>query len=76
MSGATGLATRSSAPHACPHRTAPDIEAQMEGLLPPGGMGLFVIKSLVDEAEFVEPDLGMGNQFHMVIHLQPGEQKQ
>ena len=28
-SGATGLATRSSAPHACPHRTAADIEAQI-----------------------------------------------
>ena len=54
---------------------APDMEAQLEGLLPPGGMGLFVIKSLVDEAEFVAPDLGVGNQFHMVIHLQPGENK-
>jgi serine/threonine-protein kinase RsbW len=50
--------------------TAPDLEAQFEGRLPPGGMGLFVIKSLVDEAEFVEPDLGVGNQFRMVIHLQ------
>lgn len=49
---------------------APDLEAQFEGRLPPGGMGLFVIKSLVDEAEFVEPDLGVGNQFRMVIHLQ------
>jgi serine/threonine-protein kinase RsbW len=55
---------------------APDMEAQMEGLLPPGGMGLFVIKALVDEAEFVEPDLGTGTQFRMVIHLQqPGEQQ-
>ncbi len=50
--------------------SAPDLEAQFEGRLPPGGMGLFVIKSLVDEAEFVEPDLGVGNQFRMVIHLQ------
>ena len=49
---------------------APDLEAQFEGRLPPGGMGLFVIKSLVDEADFVEPDLGVGNQFRMVIHLQ------
>jgi serine/threonine-protein kinase RsbW len=49
---------------------APDLEAQFAGLLPAGGMGLFVIKSLVDEAEFVPPDLGIGNQFRMVIHLQ------
>jgi serine/threonine-protein kinase RsbW len=48
----------------------PDLEAQFEGRLPPGGMGLFLIKALVDEAEFVEPDLGVGNQFRMVIHLQ------
>ncbi|MDZ4767958.1 MAG: ATP-binding protein [Chloroflexota bacterium] len=53
---------------------APDMQAQIDGLIPPGGMGLFVIKSLVDEAEFVEPDLGTGNQFRMVIHLQqPGQ---
>lgn len=52
---------------------APDLEAQVEGLQAPGGMGLFVIKALVDEAEWVEPDLGGGNQFRMVIHLQPGE---
>ena len=55
--------------------SAPDMEAQLEGLLPPGGMGLFVIKALVDEADFVEPDLGVGTQFRMVIHLQSeGEQ--
>ncbi len=50
--------------------TAPDMAAQIDGTLPPGGMGLFVIKSLVDEAEFVPPNLGTGNQFRMVIHLQ------
>ena len=50
---------------------APDLEAQLAGLAEPGGMGLFVIKALVDEADFVEPDLGPGNQFRMVIHLQP-----
>ena len=50
---------------------APDLEAQIAGLAEPGGMGLFVIKALVDEADFVEPDLGTGNQFRMVIHLQP-----
>lgn len=50
---------------------APDIEAQIDGLEAPGGMGLFVIKALVDEAEFVPPDLGFGNQFRMVIHVNP-----
>lgn len=54
---------------------APDLEAQFEGLMAPGGMGLFVIKALVDEADFVEPDLGPGNQFRMVIHLQTEESK-
>jgi serine/threonine-protein kinase RsbW len=53
------------------HVEPPDLEAQLAGLAEPGGMGLFVIKALVDEAEFVEPDLGTGNQFRMVIHLQP-----
>jgi serine/threonine-protein kinase RsbW len=56
--------------------TVPDLEAQVDGLVPPGGMGLFVIKALVDEAEFVEPDLGHGTQFRMVIHVQPKEQDQ
>jgi len=56
--------------------SAPDLEAQVNGLLPPGGMGLFVIKSLVDEAEFVPPDLGTGSQFRMVIHLQQEEKDQ
>jgi serine/threonine-protein kinase RsbW len=51
----------------------PDLEAQIAGLAEPGGMGLFVIKSLVDEADFVEPDLGRGTQFRMVVHLQPKE---
>lgn len=52
---------------------APDLEAQIAGFEAPGGMGLFVIKALVDEADFVEPELGFGNQFRMVIHLQPKE---
>ena len=51
----------------------PDMEAQMAGLAPPGGMGLFVIKALVDEADFVEPEAGHGTQFRMVIHLHPKE---
>jgi serine/threonine-protein kinase RsbW len=57
--------------------TAPDIEAQMAGLAEPGGMGLFVIKALVDEADFVEPDLGKGSKFRMVVHLQrPDSEKE
>ncbi|GEM_PF-2488473 len=39
-------------------------------------MGLFVIKALVDEADFVEPELGHGTQFRMVIHVQPKEHDQ
>jgi serine/threonine-protein kinase RsbW len=54
---------------------APDLEAQLAGLEAPGGMGLFVIKALVDEADFVEPDVGTGTQFRMVIHLQPETQR-
>ncbi len=52
---------------------APDLEAQFAGFEAPGGMGLFVIKALVDEADFVEPELGFGSQFRMVIHLEPKE---
>jgi serine/threonine-protein kinase RsbW len=56
--------------------TEPDIEAQIDGSAPAGGMGLFVIKALVDEADFVPPDLGRGTQFRMVIHVQPkGEEE-
>jgi serine/threonine-protein kinase RsbW len=56
--------------------TAPDIEAQMAGLAKPGGMGLFVIKALVDEADFVEPDLGTGSQFRMVVHFEHHEKNE
>lgn len=49
----------------------PDIEKQVAGLQTPGGLGLFVIKHLVDEAGFVEPEGDAGNRFRMVIHLQP-----
>jgi hypothetical protein len=54
----------------------PDVGAQIDGLATPGGMGLFVIKALVDEADFIEPDLGVGTQFRMVIHVQrPSEEE-
>ena len=54
----------------------PDLEAQFAGLQAPGGMGLFVIKALVDEADFVEPDFGTGSQFRMVVHLQTPDETQ
>jgi serine/threonine-protein kinase RsbW len=53
------------------HVSPPDLEAQIAGLIEPGGMGLFVIKALVDEADFVEPELGTGTKFRMVVHLEP-----
>lgn len=49
----------------------PDIGKQIAGLQKPGGLGLFLIQHLVDEAEFVEPEAGQGNQFRMVIYLEP-----
>jgi serine/threonine-protein kinase RsbW len=55
--------------------TTPDLAAQIDGLMTPGGMGLFVIKALVDEAEFVKPNLGNGNEFQMVVHLQSKDKK-
>ena len=54
---------------------APDIEKQIAGLQAPGGLGLFVIQHLVDEAEFVEPEAGTGNQFRMVIYLEPQKEE-
>lgn len=51
----------------------PDIGAQIDGDQPVGGLGLFVIKALVDEAEFIPPNLGKGTQFRMVIHLEKKE---
>ncbi len=56
--------------------TAPDFDAQLANGQEIGGMGLFLIKSLVDQAEFVEPEIQGGNQFRMLIHLQTGEHSQ
>ena len=59
-----------------PHEVeAPDLAAQIAGTAPAGGMGLFVIKALVDEADFVEPDIGTGTQFRMVIYVEPREDR-
>ncbi len=46
----------------------PDISGMVEGKTRLGGMGLFIIRELVDEAGFVEGDDEEGNQFRMVIY--------
>ena len=47
----------------------PDIKGMVKGEQRLGGMGLYIIKELVDEAGFVEPeDEDDGNQFRMVIY--------
>jgi serine/threonine-protein kinase RsbW len=46
----------------------PDIDGMVEGTARLGGMGLYIIRELVDEAEFVEDDEDGGNQFRMVIY--------
>lgn len=52
------------------HFLEPDIQRKMAGREGLRQMGMYVIQRLVDEAGFVEPELGGGNQFRMVIHLQ------
>jgi len=47
----------------------PDITRMVTGQDPLGHMGIYVIRHLVDEAGFVEPQTGSGNQFRMVMHL-------
>ena len=47
---------------------APDIQAQIEGRSPTGGLGLWLIRQMVDEAYFVEDDESGGNQFRMIIY--------
>jgi len=46
----------------------PDIQAQVEGRSPTGGLGLWLIRQMVDEAYFVEDDESGGNQFRMIIY--------
>jgi serine/threonine-protein kinase RsbW len=52
------------------HFPEPDIRRKIAGQETLRQMGIYVIQNLVDEAGFVEPALGGGNQFRMVIHLQ------
>ena len=51
----------------------PDIEAMMQGKRKFGGMGLYIIQELMDEAEFIPADDEAGNQFHMVIYRMKDE---
>ena len=47
----------------------PDINGMVQGTERLGGMGLYIIRELVDEAGFVESgDADEGNQFRMVIY--------
>lgn len=49
--------------------TVPDINGMVEGKHRLGGMGLYIIRELVDEAGFINAsDDSEGNQFHMVIY--------
>lgn len=50
-----------------PHR--PDIDRKMQGEEPPRGMGMFLIESLVDEAEWVPGTDGASSYVRLVIRL-------
>jgi len=47
----------------------PDINLKVMGQEALRQMGLYVIQRLVDEAGFIEPESGDGNQFRMVVYL-------
>lgn len=52
----------------------PDIDRKMHGEEEPRGMGMFLIQALVDEVEYGrEP---AGSYARLVIHLNPGDDKQ
>ncbi len=54
----------------------PDIKGMVEEKKRLGGMGLYIIRMLVDEAEFIEPnDDDEGNQFRMVIYRIPSDEE-
>ena len=52
---------------------APDIRAQVEGRNPKGGLGLWLIRQMVDEAYFVEDEESGGSQFRMIIYRMADE---
>src|ERR1700684_528570 len=47
----------------------PDIDRKMHGEEEPRGMGMFLIQSLVDEAEWVKGSPGKGSYVRLVIRL-------
>jgi serine/threonine-protein kinase RsbW len=47
----------------------PDIDRKMHGEEDPRGMGMFLIQSLVDEAEWVKESPGKGSYVRLVIRL-------
>ena len=47
----------------------PDIDRKMHGEEDPRGMGMFLIQSLVDEAEWVKGSPGKGSYVRLVIKL-------
>jgi serine/threonine-protein kinase RsbW len=47
----------------------PDIDRKMHGEEDPRGMGMFLIQSLVDEAEWVKGTPGKGSYVRLVIRL-------
>ena len=51
----------------------PNIERKMSGEEDPRGMGMFLIQSLVDEAEWVSDKLG-GSYARLAIHLDRGKE--
>ncbi|MBI3968741.1 MAG: ATP-binding protein [Chloroflexi bacterium] len=50
-----------------PPASAPSLDEQLAGRLPPRGWGTFLIRSLVDEVEFTSTEAG--NAVRMVVHL-------
>ena len=49
--------------------SAPDIDRKMHGEEPPRGMGMFLIRALVDEVEWVPASESVGSYVRLVIHL-------
>jgi serine/threonine-protein kinase RsbW len=47
----------------------PDIDRKVHGEEDPRGMGMFLIQSLVDEAEWVKASKGRGSYVRLVIRL-------
>jgi serine/threonine-protein kinase RsbW len=54
--------------------TVPDIHKMVKGEARHGGMGLYIIQELMDQAEFIPGDGEDGNQFHMVIYRMEDEE--